>query len=254
MTHACHEKHWKQWFSPQFICLIGWMVGLILLLLHGQYQLYIATDFWPLLAVAIGGLFILLYAQTAKISSSSGCGCSAKSSLGRWLSVALLLLPVWLTLAGPTHESLNANAFASRWLAPASLASLTQNVASQPWGHDDQATSTLSSVSLQTIVTDGPAMAGRRIATIGRTYRDPSLPDDTFLIFRFVVACCAADAVPIAVLVQTNQQPLPESDQWIRIEGRITVSQSANQPQIAIIDASHSRVKPPDAPYLTAGW
>ena len=50
-------------------------------------------------------------------------------------------------------------------------------------------------------------LAGTHVVTEGRVYRDPDLSDhpDEMVVFRFVVVCCAADAIPIQMTVESPQ-------------------------------------------------
>ncbi|MCG3177757.1 MAG: hypothetical protein BIFFINMI_00077 [Phycisphaerae bacterium] len=47
------------------------------------------------------------------------------------------------------------------------------------------------------------------------------LPADTVVVFRFVIACCAADAQPVAVLAHCKGAGALPRDSWVRVEGTL---------------------------------
>jgi uncharacterized repeat protein (TIGR03943 family) len=69
----------------------------------------------------------------------------------------------------------------------------------------------------------------------------------TVLLTRFRIACCAADAVPIQVLVRGVPEPLPPVDRWIAVVGRHRAGIVDGR---AVIDADRvSPTRPPAEPY-----
>ena len=66
-----------------------------------------------------------------------------------------------------------------------------------------------------------------------------------FVVFRFVINCCAADATPAAVLVDGEDMPdLPESA-WVEVEGTFTLHEK-NGRRVPILEKSS--IKKIDAP------
>ncbi len=65
-----------------------------------------------------------------------------------------------------------------------------------------------------------------KIDTIGQIY-DPSdgnfeLYEKEFMLVRFLMVCCIADMVPIAIIVENNSNiNFSDEEQWLRIKGKI---------------------------------
>jgi putative membrane protein len=60
---------------------------------------------------------------------------------------------------------------------------------------------------------------GKRIKTEGMVYKGEDVPDQYFLVFRFLMICCAADSLPAGALVEHEDVDKFENDSWVRVEG-----------------------------------
>ena len=61
----------------------------------------------------------------------------------------------------------------------------------------------------------GRTLAGRQVQVTGFSLGASA---DGFVLGRLVITCCAADAAPVAIDVQTSQ-PVPERDVWVTVIG-----------------------------------
>jgi uncharacterized repeat protein (TIGR03943 family) len=52
----------------------------------------------------------------------------------------------------------------------------------------------------------------------GFVVRDPDIPDG-YTLTRFVMACCAGDALPMQVTVRGLDGPPPADDTWVEVVG-----------------------------------
>jgi uncharacterized repeat protein (TIGR03943 family) len=79
----------------------------------------------------------------------------------------------------------------------------------------------------------------------------PGLPEGTWVVFRFLMICCVADAQPFAVLVRG---PVPDgikNEDWIQIEGVLEETKVEGQPAPVLNAKRISKVPEPTNPYLT---
>jgi len=74
-------------------------------------------------------------------------------------------------------------------------------------------------VSLLDLSLAGEAYLEKRIETLGIVYRDERLPRRTFLCYRLLMLCCAADARPVAVLVRYGKTSGLKTGDWVSVEG-----------------------------------
>jgi uncharacterized repeat protein (TIGR03943 family) len=88
--------------------------------------------------------------------------------------------------------------------------------------------------------------AGTEVSFVGFVARDSSMPADEFMLSRFLVSCCVADALSIQVRVVGAPPGQFGEDDWVRVTG-------AMYPlgREVIVDASAVESVPrPKRPYL----
>jgi putative membrane protein len=89
--------------------------------------------------------------------------------------------------------------------------------------------------------------AGEPIVLDGIVSADDGLPPDEFLLTRFIVTCCTADATIAQVRVVGAPPGAFEPDEWVKVEGRLyPIGREV------LVAAEHVEAIPaPDVPYLT---
>jgi uncharacterized repeat protein (TIGR03943 family) len=63
--------------------------------------------------------------------------------------------------------------------------------------------------------------AGSRVAFVGIVVRREGMPADEFLLTRFIMTCCVADALSVQVRVVGAPPGMFQEDQWVRVGGTI---------------------------------
>jgi uncharacterized repeat protein (TIGR03943 family) len=95
---------------------------------------------------------------------------------------------------------------------------------------------------------DLSAHLGETANVIGFVYEDPRLPDGHFVVARFTVSCCVADAFAIGMAVEWPEK-LPLNT-WVNVRGPVDVLTVEGQ-RVPLIRAELVKpVNPPDQPYL----
>jgi uncharacterized repeat protein (TIGR03943 family) len=91
------------------------------------------------------------------------------------------------------------------------------------------------------------ARAGDTVSFTGFVTRDPGMAADEFVLTRFVVSCCVADALSVEVHIAGAPPGQFANDDWVRATGKIyPLSQET------ILDASEiTKVPRPKHPYIT---
>ncbi|PSN17771.1 TIGR03943 family protein, partial [filamentous cyanobacterium CCP5] len=91
---------------------------------------------------------------------------------------------------------------------------------------------------------------GNQVNVSGFVVHAPDLPDDMFMITRFVIRHCAIDAVPVGLPVQLegSRADYPQ-DQWLQIEGRMASVELNGARRVAIMPESLTEIPKPDDPY-----
>lgn len=89
------------------------------------------------------------------------------------------------------------------------------------------------------------ARAGEQVTFVGFVSKKKGLPADEFVLTRFLVSCCVADALGVQVRVVDAPLGEIEADQWVRVEGAIYPLG-----QEVVVDASSVTVI--ERPYLSS--
>jgi uncharacterized repeat protein (TIGR03943 family) len=94
----------------------------------------------------------------------------------------------------------------------------------------------------------GPQLAGQPVDVVGFVVPLRDAPG-TFVVARYVIACCTADAsgVGLPVLGEGN---VPPTDSWVRVRGTLVATSVDGQPGSAIAATSVEAVDAPTPPYL----
>jgi putative membrane protein len=223
----------------------AWALGLVGILLAGRYSLFIRATLWPLL---LGTLLIVLLFLVAMMIRPVHEG-SGRIRAATWVRGAMLLLPLLYMstlLTGAAASGLNSFALQKR--------SLGFNSASDSTSADSD-TSALPGanqlISLGYLAKHMNHLLGSHVVVEGRVFKDDTLPAGQFTLYRFVVVCCAADAMPIQVAVKSPGLSLLHDDDWVRVSGTFT-SQDRDGKRFTMIDADAVNPIPaPDEPYLS---
>jgi len=78
-----------------------------------------------------------------------------------------------------------------------------------------------------------------------------NVPDGQFMLARYVLNCCTADAGGVGMRVAwTNGQSMP-NDQWVRVSGNVRTIEIDGILHPLLIAQSVRVIEVPDRPYLT---
>jgi uncharacterized repeat protein (TIGR03943 family) len=91
---------------------------------------------------------------------------------------------------------------------------------------------------------------GQKVNVQGFTIYPTELGQEYFLLARFVVTCCAADAYPIGlpVKLKENFEKFPP-DTWLQVEGQMVTETIAGKRQLTIAADSLKKISQPKNPY-----
>ena len=198
---------------PAFIFII-WLNVYYWLLDNGRYKAFIQPKLWPLLVLAL----ILLLAFSAALISQLSSTPKFFFHFETWVKAAVLFVPVvflW-TIYG---KSLGTDAFAKRLLESGQgVALTTTSLRKTP-----SAASAGNAASLLDLILYAENFNGQPVAVEGMVYRGATMDRNSFMLFRFAVACCAADALPFSIRVDATNAADISNDAWVRVEGIFNV-------------------------------
>ena len=96
----------------------------------------------------------------------------------------------------------------------------------------------------------GQSLRGVPVRLIGFATTDAR--GDGFLLTRFVISCCAADARPVRVAIRGGEPPWPAPDTWVEVTGTWRPeSRSTEDTRAPMLDLANLRhIAPPANQYL----
>lgn len=91
---------------------------------------------------------------------------------------------------------------------------------------------------------------GMPVDVVGFVYREPSHPADGFMLARFTLSCCVADAFPIGMpVISVATGDLAEGS-WLRVQGQLKASAFGGDFLPVVLAEAIERVDEPPQPYL----
>ncbi len=94
------------------------------------------------------------------------------------------------------------------------------------------------------------AYAEQPVKVSGFVVHMPAWPEGTFMISRFVLTCCAADAYPVGLPVQLpSGETMPEPDAWLEVTGMMQTGTLDGQRQLIIGSPELTAIPEPRNPY-----
>ncbi|MBV5307248.1 MAG: TIGR03943 family protein [Desulfobulbaceae bacterium] len=91
---------------------------------------------------------------------------------------------------------------------------------------------------------------GQEVEILCKTFVDERLPDDLFMCYRYLITCCAADALPVFIFVKYPEAKEIKNDQWIRAKGPFSRIENAKITVPSIQTEEVKYVDEPPFPYL----
>jgi uncharacterized repeat protein (TIGR03943 family) len=236
--------------------LLGW--GLFTLYLFGTGKiLYLLRPAYAWLALA-GGLVLLavfvygwILRRRALVAENGGGPLPAKacdechdhSHTSRWSlyvrSLAFALpMAVGFFLPDQGLTSLAAIEWNAGDLSKAVETAAAQEQEKAVWERD-YAMTTVTGVALRL-----RQMQEDKVTAVGMVAHPPQLPAGQFLLVRFKMTCCAADATPVAVPVRWNKADALKEGGWVKVFG-------TTNPAARVLAADEVEpTKAPADPYL----
>lgn len=97
---------------------------------------------------------------------------------------------------------------------------------------------------------DYNSINGQPADVIGFVYTEPDYPAGHFMVARFTVSCCVADASAIAMPVEYNDIAALEQGAWVRVTGEVEAREFHGDIAPVIYNATVEVVDTPAHPYL----
>jgi uncharacterized repeat protein (TIGR03943 family) len=231
------------------VLLLG-LAGLIAKLLWtGQMGLYLSPAFDPLSILAALVLAGMGAVELSSFAAARGAAAvhGHESLADQALTYLLVLLPIGLGL-GLAPRALGSAALGGQDVTRLVVA-FSATPASGPVGpplHPIADVADLFSYLREA----GENGVGQPVHLVGIVARGDNLPSDQFVLLRYSIVHCVADAQPIGLLVQVPPGQAARNDDWVELDGTLSSSPRAGASLISIAATRITPTNEPPYPYL----
>ena len=252
------ESLFIRWLDPLVFAI--WTLFLIYLLISQHYIVFLRPEFGVLLTLA--HLIALAFMLAAMVRSKK-----SEMDISAVLRSLVLLIPVLYSLIMP-ETMLGNQAFKKRFTgnASGSIGPIEESVKTFQ-GSESRPDGVSSDQSVDNVQPEGPLeltilqlmlnpnlFNGQRVIVTGMIMRDAELKPhfgglDT-AVYRFLVSCCAADALPLAIALDADPSEALAKDQWVQVEGVFKLRQNDGKPYPVVAKPQIKLVEAPSMPYL----
>ncbi|SEP10263.1 TIGR03943 family putative permease subunit [Propionispora vibrioides] len=241
--------HWEA--LVRFLLLTGLISLFVWLDMTDQFSYYINPRFSPLVRYAYWLLLPLLVIQFFDLLLPSPS--HTHHHYGKYLPFCIILL---LAVLLP-DQMLNASLVASKGLNSQTTV-LATAVASQPRPLKEalQQAETIvvdsnNYTEVMSEINDFPQdYIGKKLTMTGFVFRSPGLGDRQLSLVRYVMVCCAADALPYGVMCETADAKKYPDGTWLSGTGVIAMGRYKDQDTPVIQLTSVEKVAAPEKPYV----
>jgi uncharacterized repeat protein (TIGR03943 family) len=167
-----------------------------------------------------------------------------------WGGVLLVLLPIILGLLVPPRP-LGASALANREvnLSQSSMPGVI-GLATTKSGKDKNILDWWKVFRSSANSNNDHQIIGQTAQVSGFVFKDKKYGPDYFMVTRFVISCCVADASVLGLVVKSPAASKLENDQWVEVKGAFAPSSLEMWKMPIVNAASITPIAIPQQPYL----
>lgn len=249
-----NHRLWIPWLDALALAVWGllmlkyWLTGKLNILIHPAYHWLCVAGGLGLLGV--GGLKIWqLWKQHRRVRREVDLLPESHLTLfpPGWGSMLLLVAAIAGLLINPRP-------FASQTALQVGVTDLLSSTRSQPKSFrslkNPEQRTLIDWMRTLNVYPEPDEYAGDRVNVTGFVIHPEELPEGYFIISRFVITCCAADAYPIGLPVKLppNSPDYPP-DSWLSVQGEMIAETLARQRKLVIQADKIETIPEPKNPY-----
>ena len=233
-------------FDRVMLCFF-WLMALSGMIAREDYTLFLRPQlvFLPAFAFFIFLAFFLVEMQRSDQPRAEPRGRGL-----RWL---ILISPV-LFLPVARQTTLGEAEFDQRWLG--GEASMPASTSQPPWMSTRQPSSPTQSHNhdlFGQLYWYPEPFHQQRVSVLGMVRRMPEITEmhgqDAGLVYRFIINCCVADAVPFAILLPEGLPPDASDGDWLQVQGKLIYEPTPPFDVMRIEEATATPAPTPRNPY-----
>jgi putative membrane protein len=235
--------------------LLGFAAVIAKLFVAGQMNKYMAPALDPLTALTGVVLAVMGVVELLDGSDHAQHGEHRPDMIEETLTYLLVLMPLGLALI-VTPRALDAGALGGENAASLLLAYAPGSVPSPGAEPPTPLTRITDTADLLAYLRQaGVSGIGQRVRATGLALRSETLGEREFVLLRYSVAHCVADARPVALLMITSsgnaQVPV---DQWVEVDGVLGLREREGNGLVSIVAERVRLIAEPENPYLRSSF
>ncbi len=235
---------WREWGKA--LVLLGMSLYFIVLIATGSLSNYINLRFQWLTYLA-AALFLLIGVwqvwQLIQMSVPTSSVHSTHTPL-TWGGLLLIFIPLITGFLIPS-QPLTASAINGS-VSMDSVAARTASAYVRP----PEERNILEWLQEFNRVNNAAQFNGLPVSVDGFIYREPDMPEGHFMVARFTMSCCVADAFAIGMpIIDAEGAAMPEGT-WVRIQGTLEAQTFRGELLPVIQPVSIEPIEVPQNPYL----
>ena len=223
------------------LILFGMGIYLTLLILTGNLDNYINQRFAWLVVVGALLFFVLALINLYNSLHPQGRGHDHHHYHITWDILLVVAFPLLLAILIPSRslgiEAVNGGVS----LNPVGVAGVTRSPLDRnilDWLREFDRAATPAQFN------------GTPVDVIGFVYREPIHPEDGFMLARFTMSCCVADAFPIGMPIIAAGAEEYAAGEWLRVGGQLKASTFGAEILPVVFAEAIEVVEEPRQPYL----
>lgn len=91
---------------------------------------------------------------------------------------------------------------------------------------------------------------GKSVKVSGFVFKPQRYQEEKIFVARFIIRCCAADAMPVGIRIINHESYDLKTDEWIELIGEFDVVNTDLGEEIVIVAKEISKIKQPIDPYI----
>lgn len=254
--HLHHHDHAHS--TPRFdirrylpsVILAGYGLLILSLYARGVLTWYINPSYVLPAMLAAGVLLVLagtLAVRTQTVHCDTCCedGCDCSTSATSYRVYGLLAIPLLLALLVPPHALASFSAMqrgpqiaglgvirGASAVKRVSLSIDTRTFSMEDW---------VGALSADPNPAD---YKGKPVIVTGLVVHDPaSTPRGYFMVIRYLVTCCIADARPVGLIVKDSSKGALKDNQWVTVSGTMGAVEDSGQKIAVVVPKKMTAVK-----------
>ena len=221
------------------VALASWAGVFWFLLIADRTPLYLSSRTAWVVPVGAICLTVGVIGRLISVRAEEPRPVSARSAWG----IGLIVMPVITILALPPASLGSFAAQRRSSLTSGGFGTAAEDIAAGELSLLDVAGGLRSSDGMKALV----SRAGEEVSFTGFVTKQPGAPADVFVLTRFLVSCCVADALGVNVRVVGAPPGRLKADDWVRVSGRMYPLGR----EVIVDSTGIEPVKRPKRPYLS---